>query len=81
MKTLLLKGVILVHENDFVEEWSELTGAFRNWNEVLKVNKKDNTITIKKVKEYWDREEVINLLDLILFEKDLNFDKWIAENL
>jgi hypothetical protein len=32
------------------------------WNEKLKVNPKDNTITIKKLKNNWNREEINNLL-------------------
>ena len=28
------------------------------WNEKLKINPKDNTITIKKLKDSWDREEM-----------------------
>lgn len=32
-------------------------------------------------KESWNREEVIHLLDQILFEKDLDFDNWIKQNL
>ena len=59
----------------------------KDWN-TLKVDS-DNTITIKKVKDTYSREEVINLLykynDGIidrysqLTNKDL--DKWIKENL
>lgn len=51
--------------------------------EVLKINPKDNTITIRKIKDSWNREEVIRLL------LDFNNDKpgvfdcsgWIEENL
>ena len=33
------------------------------FDENLKINSKDNTITIKKVKDNWNREEVDRLLD------------------
>lgn len=36
---------------------------------ILKVNSKDNTITIKKIKDSWTREEVIELLKSYLYEQ------------
>lgn len=54
------------------------------------VNHKDNTITIKRVKDSWNREEVIALIkeahnrgySLCLGTSDLiDIDKWISENL
>ena len=56
------------------------------WN--LKVNTKDNTITIKKVKDSWNRDEVklelrtmhINLYGADKFALE-QVDKWIEENL
>lgn len=49
----------------------------------LKINSKDNTITIKKIKNSWNREEVVNLLQQFNNEKPGVFDcsKWIKENL
>ena len=54
----------------------------------LKVNHKDNTITIKKVKDSWNREEVIELIsDWTRMKSGLNinlpnnFDNWIETNL
>lgn len=54
----------------------------------IKVNPKDNTITIKKLKDSWNREEVIELLknyrNSIIEVKPINIiylDKWIKENL
>ena len=51
----------------------------------LKINPKDNTITIKKVKDSWNREEVIELIykyckemTQCISEED---EKWIEENL
>jgi len=51
----------------------------------INVDSKNNTITIKKVKNCWNREEVIKLLDD--FDTDFGdttkeqFNKWIEENL
>ena len=63
-------------------------------NHILYVNPKDNTITIKKIKDNWDREEVSILLaelaaeficdDGIYFNKVVQISdvyKWIKENL
>lgn len=56
----------------------------------LKINLKDNTITIRKVKDTWNREEIISLIkksksDFPLHRGiqilDLELDKWIEENL
>lgn len=60
----------------------------------LKINPKDNTITIKKVKDSYSREEVIELLKLFnddfgklsligdFKHKDIpKINKWIEENL
>lgn len=54
-----------------------------------KVNPKDNTITIKKVKDNYTREEVVNLVKKALKQSKepyskldiLGEDKWIEENL
>ena len=53
----------------------------------LKVNSKDNTITIRKAKDSWSREEVIELLHKRMeytfggdYDKSTT-DKWIEENL
>jgi hypothetical protein len=58
------------------------------FDEKLKINPKDNTITIKKVKDSWNREEMINKLYLMSeFMKnktsltESSFNKWIKENL
>lgn len=57
----------------------------------LRVNPKDNTITIKKIKDSWNREEVIDLLNRLNTQIDMtssglalgcnSFNKWIEENL
>ena len=61
------------------------------WEE-LKINPKDNTITIKKVKDYYTREEVVKLLvdccgevscedGKLLGKNPEELYKWIEENL
>lgn len=56
------------------------TGLNEEW---LKVNDSDNTITIKKIKDSWTRDEVVNLLQQFNNDKSGAFDctKWIEENL
>jgi hypothetical protein len=59
------------------------------FNERLKINPKDNTITIRKVKDSWNRGEVIILLKKVLAESKeqyslldrVGINKWIEENL
>jgi hypothetical protein len=49
----------------------------------VKINPKDNTITIKKVKDSWSREEVIDLLTRYnkRCQAPMVDTKWISENL
>ncbi len=53
--------------------------------EWLKINPKDNTITIKKVKDSWNREEVENLIYSAMKDRCYTtiaeWKKWIKENL
>ena len=63
------------------------------WNEKLKINPNDNTITIKKLKDSWNRKEyaadVKRLCNLLYFSsnRDVDFntkeelDNWIDQNL
>ncbi len=37
---------------------------------ILKINPQDNTITIKSVKDSWNRKEVIKLLDKVIADSD-----------
>lgn len=57
-----------------------------------KINSKDNTITIKKLKDSWNREELIELLEKSYIQgrndghctfrvEELGFNNWIKENL
>lgn len=66
------------------------TGNYREFDvspelkEKLKINK-DNTITIRKIKDSWNKEELISLFDKYLIDitnKDIkSHSKWIEENL
>ena len=52
---------------------------------IPKINPKDNTITISKIKDSWNREEVINLLykhtEELLSDNKKSLEDWIEENL
>lgn len=53
-------------------------------NFTLKINSKDNTITIKKLKDSWNREEILNDIEQAIIQGlDIGQyrDKWIKENL
>ena len=54
------------------------------FDEKLKINPKDNTITIKKVKDSYTREEILDDIEQSIIQ-GLNIgqyrDKWIEENL
>ena len=55
----------------------------REFFDSLKINSKDNTITIRKVKDNWNREEVLQLLRIAFFRNGgtkTDFDKFIKEN-
>ncbi len=65
------------------EDYNGTTSISSDWNGRLKVNSKDNTITIKRIKYSWSREEVIELLLSFNKDKPGNFDcsKWVEQNL
>ena len=60
-----------LHKNSFVPLW------------ITKINPKDNTITIKKLKDSWNREEVFALITTFNNAKveAPNIVKWFEENL
>lgn len=72
-----------------LEDKEKYQGVMFDYHPVkLKINSKDNTITIKKVKESWNRDEVAALLNSLYVEfaayPIMNIDlknKWIEENL
>jgi hypothetical protein len=53
------------------------------WEDILKVNPKDNTINIKPIKDSWNRDEIIKLLKKFNNDKPgvFNCTEWIEENL
>lgn len=81
---------VLVEYEDYIIKYNT-KGITNIKSNRLKVNPKDNTITIKKLKDSWSREEVIILMkksfnkgvDAESFQVPLYFssDKWIEENL
>jgi hypothetical protein len=61
--------VLVEYEDVGGEEWrGDNFEGEPYWNEILKlkVNSKDNTITIKKVKDSWSREELDNILNDVM---------------
>jgi hypothetical protein len=80
---------ILVEYEDYEQSWlfigyKEDGSSKHSIINRLKVNPKDNTITIKKLKDSWNREEVITLIykhTEDMFSQRIELDKWIEENL
>ena len=66
-------------------EYNHLQSSGGLNEEWLKVNSSDNTITIRKMKDSWSREEVVSLFrEAINYGKDYNgnlSEKWIEENI
>lgn len=89
----IITNVMVEYEDNGSEEWygDDYNGE-PYWNEKieLKINPKNNTITIRRVKDSWNREEVIELLkksktDFPLHRGiqllDEEFNEWIEKNL
>ena len=78
------KGEVIT---DVLVEYELENINIHRFEDELKVNPKDNTITIKKLKDSWNRNEVIELINKHTFEfNGLNksyseLNKWIEENL
>lgn len=78
------KGEIIT---DVLVEYEKIYNGYRHkdgeWQLKLKINPKDNTITIKKLKDSWSREEVRGLLIKFYneFPERYNLEQWIKENL
>jgi len=91
------KGNVIV--DVLVEYYQESLGEVFNghnnnnmWSDLkLKINPKDNTITIKRVKESWGKEDITSLclkmLEIVGKDEQselwmrLNYKQWIEENL
>ena len=86
---------VLVEYEDY--DWDLLTSGNTTIHQRVKVNPKDNTITIKKVKDSWSREELTDILqvyrlDYEQYKRSCHYgpnqkeivdwsNKWIKENL
>lgn len=74
-------------------EWNKTDKKIREveiFDDVLKINPKDNTITIRKVKDSWNRAEQTDVIEkyLLMKEPDVyqrtkrsDIKKWIEQNL
>jgi hypothetical protein len=81
----IITDVLVEYEQKSKGFVNALKGKY-NYENIIKVNPKDNTITIKKVKDSWNREEVIKLLrdahlDIVDGNYSKGLNKWIEENL
>lgn len=77
---VITEVLVEYHEDIYFQDELQARGK-------LKINPKDNTITIRKAKDSWSREEVIELLHKRMeytfggdYDKSTT-DKWIEENL
>jgi len=91
-KSEVITDVLVEYENIQTtkkEDYQYRNGSSNlNYEDKLKINPKDNTITIKKLKDSWNREEVHNLMmQAWIFgqaDKSLDYtirEKWIEKNL
>ncbi len=83
-KSNIITDVLVEYENKFDgKEYVDDQDAYGydKFKQVLKINSKDNTITIKKLKNSWNREEVIKLLKSITYTEFQKLPDWIEENL
>lgn len=82
----IITDVLVEYEGDY----DHFYNAWYAETVQLKVNPKDNTITIKKLKDSWNKEEVINLLNKFgkdtkylqeTYSPELDLNTWINNNL
>lgn len=74
------KGNVITQVMVEFEEYFEYD--ITNKKQSLKINQRDNTITTKKTKDTWTREEVLSIINKTFFLEDrLQLEKWIEENL
>lgn len=96
-KENVIKEVLVKYEQDY-ESCRACNGLKSSCNDCdgkgivyfdelkLKINSKNNSITIKRVKESWDREEVIELITKAYYAisdraKAVTLNEWIEQNL
>ena len=76
---------VFTQNNEVYIHSSGARGNYSTHESKLKVSLKDNTITIKKLKDSWNREEMIKLLNklnnTLNIGSDLTLEQWIEENL
>lgn len=84
----IIKDVLVEYDSYNKNMLPEISRNINIMEYYPKVNSKDNTVTIKKLKHSWNRKEVIELLnkrDKHLkesnFPNKLRIDTWIKENL
>ena len=91
----IITDVLVEYESKFETIQEGLPGFPEDniswWNNKIKVNSKDNTIVIKKLKDSWNRGEVIEQMwsaykaANTVFEDEsalrIEFDNWINQNL
>lgn len=93
-KGLPIKEIMVEYENIMCPNEPKCINCYSKCliGQKLKINPKDNTITIKKLKESWNREEMFELLKKAYLQgrndghctfrvEELGFDNWIKENL
>lgn len=70
---------------EYPSDYQEILQKHASLHEGIKVNPRDNTITIRPIKNSWNREEVENLMRQAAYQVQSltigEFDKWIEENL
>ena len=67
-ENIITDVMVEYQEYDHDEEWSDISGAYETFKLRIKVDSKDNTITIKRIKDTFTREEVIELLHRRTYE-------------
>lgn len=78
----VITDVLVEYETNYLKWKTSELEKLEDTNK-LKINS-NNTITIKKLKNSWSREEVINLVykhTEDMFKQRIELDKWIEENL
>ncbi len=74
------------HHINYCGDGRSIKSAYTEWRKKVKINPKDNTITIKPVKDSWNREELIENMweaykqaNTIFTEEGLRneFNKWL----
>ena len=83
-----IENVLVEYVDNGEEDWlgdDHTVGPFWNEKLELKINPKDNTITIRKIKSEWSKEEVIEIcrkaFQHTTYTSIFDFDEWIESNL